>query len=177
MGLFVIVLDSVGRAAYTVHLLVHRGIRRHWWWGLVRSYWWHSLFVLVAFIVRTGGIHRSYWWRLSFMLVHWCWWRLSFILVALVLVAFVICGVGAGSAHVGAVRAGVVPMGFSCYSSPIVQHWLVINLYVLSTHLSHTWLGIAARYQHLAVITSFIKPRKKDKSAVLNSKQSDHCPT
>ena len=86
-----------------------------WWWG-------HSSFVLVAlvvvalvlvvgaFIIRTGGVHHSYWWRSSFMLVHWCWWRLSFILVALVLAAFVVRGVGAGGAHVGAVRAGVVPM-------------------------------------------------------------------
>jgi hypothetical protein len=135
---------------------VHCSCWWHWWWW--RSCWWwgHSLFVLVAFVVHASAL----------------------VLVALVLAAFVICGGGAGSAHVGAVRAGgVVPMMVfmlcccCCYSSPIMQHWLVINLYVLSTHLSRTWLGIAA------VIVSFIKPQKKDESAVLNSKQSDHCPT
>ena len=80
------------------------------------------MLVVAVFIVRAGGIggggahaggggiRCSYWWRLLFMLVHWCWWHLSFILVALVLAAFVVRGVGAGSAHVGAVRAGVMPM-------------------------------------------------------------------
>ena len=91
MGPFVIVLDSVSHAVYT----------------FAGSSWYLSALVVGLVRVGGGGVRRSCWWR----------GRSSFVLVALVLVAFVICtgGVGAGGVcHscwcrcVGSVRAGGV---------------------------------------------------------------------
>jgi hypothetical protein len=57
----------------------------------------------------------------------------------------------------------------------LLSLWLIYRVALVSNQI--LVLTMSQRYQYLIVVASFIKPQKKVKEAVPDSKQSDHCAT